>query len=115
MSIQSGHVELCWLYHNFVDSGCVESCLFYHNFVESHKDFSSSANLESQMLWYSKFAEEEKSSSDSHNYDKTNIILHNLILQNYGKANMIPHDLIAKTEQEQIKAEPSGRMLVIYE
>ena len=89
--------------------------LFYHNFVESHKDFSSSSNLESQMLWYSKFAEEEKSSSDSQNYDKTNMILHNLILQNYGKANMIPHDLIAKTEQEQIKVKPSGLMSVIQE
>ena len=43
------------------------------------------------------------------------MILYNLILQNYGKANMIPHDLIAKTEQEQIKVEPSGRMPVIHE
>ena len=47
------------------------------------------------------------------NYDKTNTIPHNLIPQNYGKANIIPHDLIAKTEQEQIKIEPYGSMLVI--
>ena len=49
------------------------------------------------------------------NYDKTNMIPQNLIPQNYGKANMIPHDLIAKTEQEQIKVEPSRGMLVIQE